>query len=83
MKKALFMSSLMATCSLFAADEMLKEILVSTEAPPSSQSIKSLIDESKSLSIINEQSIQKSVGKNVLELIAQEPGVGIDRKSVV
>lgn len=77
MKKALFMSSLMATCSLFAADEMLKEILVSTEAPPSSQSIKSLIDESKSLSIINEQSIQKSVGKNVLELIAQEPGVGM------
>lgn len=49
MKKVLFMSSLMATCSLFAADEMLKEILVSTEAPPSSQSIKSLIDESKSL----------------------------------
>ncbi|MGM9994797.1 MAG: TonB-dependent receptor plug domain-containing protein, partial [Campylobacter sp.] len=78
MRKYLIFSSLMASCALFGAEETLKEIVVTGAASPTSnQSIETLVSKTKPLSVISEQQLQRSVGKSVLEMISQEPGVSM------
>ena len=78
MRKYLIFSSLMASCALFGAEETLKEIVVTgTASPTSNQSIETLVNKTKPLSVISEQQLQRSVGKSVLEMISQEPGVSM------